>query len=404
MRKIVVGGGASGLMAAYFAAKSGQEVILLEQNEKLGKKIYITGKGRCNLTNDCSPDEFLMHVPRGAKFLRGAIFRFPPAETMKFFEEHGLALKTERGNRVFPVSDHASDVTRTLERACREAGACVRLNTKVQKIVTEGDAVRGVLTEGGEMLSDCVVVATGGLAYPSTGATGDGYRFARETGHCVQPCFPSLVGLETRENFATAQGVTLKNVTLTAIRGGKCVFSELGELLFTHYGVSGPLVLSLSSVANGIPLGELRIEVDFKPALDEKALERRLLADFSARANEQLKSVMRGLLPAGVTLSVLAQAQLDPLLRANSVTKEGRARLIAALKRFPLGGSAWRGFSEAVITAGGISLAELDPRTMESKRVKGLHFCGEVIDADALTGGFNLQIAFSTGFLAGIAQ
>ncbi len=404
MRKAVIGGGASGLMAAYSAAAAGHEVVLLEKNEKLGKKIYITGKGRCNLTNDCPPDEFLEHVMRGGKFLRGAIYRFPPAATMKFFEEHGLPLKVERGNRVFPQSDKASDVTKTLERACRERGVDIRLNTAATGILTENGHVRGVQTDGGTVEADCVIVATGGLAYPSTGSTGDGYRFAKEAGHSLDSLAPSLVGLETDKKTSSAQGISLKNCVLTARRGGKVLFSEMGELLFTHYGVSGPLVLSMSSVCCFVRVEEMQITIDFKPALDEKTLDARLVSDFSERCNEQIKSVMRGLLPAGLVAPVLEAAKLSPEKRANSVTREERANLLRALKSFEIGGKHWRGFEEAVVTAGGVSLSELDPKTMQSKKVGGLYFCGEVISADALTGGFNLQIAFSTGFLAGIAH
>ncbi len=404
MRKIVIGGGASGLMAAYFAAKSGHDVILLEKNEKFGKKLYITGKGRCNLTNDCPPGEFLEHVVRGAKFLHGAIFRFPPAETMKFFEEHGLSLKVERGNRVFPASDKASDVTKTLERACREAGAELRCGCEVTKIDIQDGVARGVFLQREHIPADRVIVATGGLTYPSTGSTGDGYRFAREAGLRVEPQTPALVGLETQDDLSAAQGITLKNVVLTAKFGGKTLFSHLGEVLFTHYGVSGPLILTLSSVASKLSPEEMTVALDLKPALDEKKLSSRLVSDLSQRCNEQMKSVLRGALPAGLVLLVLKRAEIPPEKRANAVTREERERLVRTIKNFPVRGRVWRGFSEAVITVGGVSLFELDPRTMESKRVRGLCFCGETVDADALTGGFNLQIAFSTGYLAGIAD
>ncbi len=387
-------------MAACTAAKSGHRVLLLEKNAKLGKKLYITGKGRCNLTNDCPPEEFLQNVVRGERFLRGAAYRFPASSTMTFMEEHGLVLKTERGNRVFPASDRASDVTKTLERACRDAGVTVKLNCEVKEILTENGAVRAVLTSSGDETADAVILATGGLSYPSTGSTGDGYRFAKELGHTVNRCVPSLVGLEA-DGVSEAQGISVKNAVLTAKRGGKVLFSELGELLFTHYGISGPLVLSLSAIVNRLPLAEVAASIDFKPALDEKKLDERLLRDLTSRGKEQIKSVMRGLLPAGITSLVLREAEADPEKRANAVTKEERGRIVCALKAFPLRLTALRGFSEAVVTSGGVDLKEIDPVTMESKKVKGLFFCGEVLDCDAFTGGFNLQIAFSTGFMAG---
>ena len=403
MRKIVVGGGASGLMAAYAAASCGHETLLLEKNEKLGKKIYITGKGRCNLTNDCPPDEFLQNVVHGAKFLTGAIYRFSPADTMKFMEENGLSLKTERGMRVFPVTDHASDVTKALEAACRRAGAEIRLNTEVLKIQIAENCVRGVLTRDGLIPADAVIVATGGLSYSSTGSTGDGYRFAAEAGHTVTDCVPSLTGIEA-DGVTEAQGISLKNVVLTAKHGEKTISSRFGELLFTHYGISGPLTLSLSAEINRIPLSEVSLYLDLKPALDIKTLDERLIKDFGERANEQMKSVLRGLLPKGLVALVLRAANIDAEKQANAVTREERKRLIEALKSFPIRPKKLRGFSEAVVTSGGVALREIDPKTMQSKKIKGLYFCGEVLDADAYTGGFNLQIAFSTGYAAGIGD
>lgn len=398
---IVVGGGASGLMAAAAAGAKGERVILLEKNEKLGKKIYITGKGRCNLTNDCPPDDFLQNVIHGEKFLIRAIRRFSPADTMQFFSSNGLALKVERGNRVFPVSDHASDVTKTLERACRRSGVDIRLNERVTGILTEGDAVTAVQTQKEAIPCDAVIVATGGLSYPSTGSTGDGYLFAQKAGHTVVPCTPSLVGIETAQNTGTAQGVSLKNVCLSAVRGKKTLFSEQGELLFTHYGISGPLTLSLSAHINRLPIDEIALSLDFKPALDEETLDKRLLRDLADRKNEQMKNVMRGLLPAGAIPLVLTAARVSKEKQANAVTKEERRRIAVALKALPLTPVRLRGFEEAVVTSGGVSLAEIDPSTMQSKKVRGLYFCGELLDCDAFTGGFNLQIAFSTGYLAG---
>lgn len=404
MKKIIViGGGASGLMAAYGAAKNGAEVVLFEKNEKLGKKIYITGKGRCNLTNDCPPDEFLDKIVRGAKFMTGAVWALTPQDTMALMQSHGLALKTERGDRVFPASDHASDVTKTLEKMCREVGVTFGLNENVLKINILHSNMSDIVTEKGRYACDAAIVATGGLSYPATGSTGDGYLFAEAAGHTVVECVPSLVGLNLKGDYSAVQGLTLKNAVLTAKHNGKTVSSRLGEMLFTHYGIGGPLVLSLSAEINRLPMREISLSVDFKPALDEGKLENRLLRDFAERKNEQMKNVMRGLLPADLGILILGQAGIPHGKQANAVTREERARLIAALKEFPLVPLSLRGFSEAVVTSGGVSLKEINPKTMESKLVKGLYFCGEVLDVDCYTGGFNLQTAFSTGYAAGTA-
>ena len=387
-------------MAAYSAAQNANDVLLLEKNEKLGKKIYITGKGRCNLTNDCPPEDFLQSVVRGGKFLTGAIYSFPPERMMSFLEEQGLSLKVERGNRVFPMSDHASDVTKTLEKACRLKGVRIQLNETVERLIVKDGAVCGVQTNLKTYECDTAIVATGGVSYPATGSTGDGYRFASEAGHSVTACVPSLVGLNLN-GCTVQQGISLKNVVLTARRGGKVISSEMGELLFTHYGISGPLVLTLSAKINRLPIKEISLHLDLKPALDEKKLDARLLRDFEERKNEDLKNVMRGLLPAGLVQPILQVANVSGAKKANSVTREERTGLVRALKDFRLIPESLRGFSEAVITSGGVELKEVDPKTMESKLVKGLRFCGEVLDVDAYTGGFNLQIAFSTGFAAG---
>lgn len=400
MRVVVIGGGAGGLMAAYSAAYNAHEVLLIEKNEKLGKKIYITGKGRCNVTNDCPPEDFLPHIVRGGKFLTGAIYTFPPERSMALLEEHDLCLKVERGNRVFPMSDHASDVTKTLERACRSLGVKFQLNETVERIIVLNGAVCGVKTNVGTYDCDVAIVATGGVSYPATGSTGDGYRFAKEAGHSIVPCVPSLVGLNLKGN-SVRQGISLKNVVLTAKRNGKVISSEMGELLFTHYGVSGPLVLTLSAKINRLPMKEISLYLDLKPALDENKLDARLLRDFQERKNEDLKNVMRGLLPAGLVLPVLNMAGVPTGKKANSITREERASLVKILKNYELIPESLRGFNEAVVTSGGVELKEVNPKTMESKLVKGLRFCGEVLDIDAFTGGFNLQIAFSTGFMAG---
>ncbi|MBO5046207.1 MAG: NAD(P)/FAD-dependent oxidoreductase [Clostridia bacterium] len=400
-RVIVIGGGAAGLMAAYAAAKRGNHVLLIEQNEKLGKKIYITGKGRCNLTNDCLPDEFLQNVVRGGKFMTGSVYAFSPQDMMNFLEEYGLPLKTERGNRVFPMSDKASDVTRTLEKACKSVGVVIQLNEKVLDLRILESTMRGVITDRAEYECDCVIICTGGLSYPSTGSTGDGYRLAQKAGHKIVPCIPSLVGINLKGDYKPLQGISLKNVVLTAKRKEKTVYSALGEMLFTHYGVSGPLVLTLSSTINRHPINEISLFIDLKPALNEEKLDARILRDFSERKNEQMKNVMRALLPQGLVKAVLNGAGISMEKRANAVTKEERSRLVKQLKEFPLKPTSLRDFSEAIITSGGVDVKEINPKTMESKFVKGLYLCGELLDVDAFTGGFNLQIAFSSGFAAG---
>lgn len=400
---VVIGGGAAGLMAAYAAGSGGAQVTLLERNEKLGKKIYITGKGRCNLTNDCPPDDFLEHVVRGGKFLTGAVWSFSPADMMALCERFSLPLKVERGNRVFPVSNHASDVTKMLERACLSVGVDIRLNEYVTKIDVLHSTMRDIITERSRFSAHSVVIATGGLSYPSTGSTGDGLTFAKELGHTIVPCVPSLVGLNCRGDFSALQGVSLKNVCLFVKRGGKVIFSEQGEMLFTHYGISGPLVLSLSARINRLPFSELTCFLDFKPALDREKLDARLVRDLSERKNEQMKNVMRGLLPAALCGPVLSAAGIAAHKQANAVTREERFSLLSALKHFPLAISSLRGFEEAVVTSGGVDTREVSSKTMESKRSPGVFFAGEVLDADAYTGGFNLQIAFSTGYTAGLA-
>ena len=402
-RVVVIGGGAAGLMAAYAAGSQGAQVTLLERNEKLGKKIYITGKGRCNLTNDCPPDEFLGNVVHGGKFLTGALWSFSPEDMMSLCERFSLPVKVERGNRVFPVSDHASDVTKMLERACLSVGVTIKLQEYVKEIGVLHSTMRDIITQNGVYPCEAVVIATGGLSYPSTGSTGDGLRFAKSLGHKIAPCVPSLVGLNCKGDFSALQGVSLKNVCLFAMRGGKFIFSEQGEMLFTHYGISGPLVLSLSARINRLPFAELSCFIDFKPALDRETLDRRLVRDLSERKNEQMKNVVRGLLPSALCLPVLKEAGIDPFKHANAVTREERGRLLDSLKKFPVVLTSLRGFEEAVVTSGGVELKDVSSKTMESKIAPGVFFAGEVLDVDAYTGGFNLQIAFSTGMTAGIA-
>ncbi len=418
-RVCVIGGGAAGLMAAYAAAENGHQVTLFEKNEKLGKKIYITGKGRCNFTNDVSAEEFLNYVVRGKKFLTGAIYTFPPKKTIEFFENQGLAVKIERGNRAFPVSDHASDITKSLEKACKSVGVAIFLSEKVEKIQTimpdiipmsgiaDGASlniipVSRVITSRGEYEFDEVIVATGGISYPSTGSTGDGYVFAGEKGHTVTDLKCGLCGLNLVGDFFKAlQGLTLKNVTLTVKNGGKTISEEFGEALFTHFGISGPIVLSTSSLINRLQLSSLDARLDFKPALDEATLDKRLLRDFERYKNKQIANALIELLPQKLIACVLSVANISQVKSVNALTKEERGRLIHAIKRFPLKIKSLRGFEEAIITSGGVALEEINPKTMESKRCNGIRFCGEVLDVDAFTGGFNLQIAFATGYAAG---
>ncbi len=422
MKKVcIVGGGAAGLMAAYAAAKNGHQVSLFEKNEKLGKKIYITGKGRCNFTNDVPPAEFLPNVVRGAKFLTGAIYSFPSQKTIEFFENQGLSIKIERGNRAFPSSDHASDITKTLEKACKTVGIQIYLQEKVKEIrptmsniipmldIVE-DTTRNiipmsgidVLTDKNKYSFDAVIVATGGMSYPSTGSTGDGYAFARACGHTVTDLKSGLCGLNLEgELFLKLQGVALKNVVFCVKNGSKTVYSELGELLFTHFGISGPIVLSASSIINRMDLRSLQASIDLKPALDEQTLDKRLLRDFEKYKNKKIINALCDLLPQKMISAVLQVSRIPEDKNVNVLTKEERGRLVQALKAFPLKIRSLRGFEEAIITSGGISLSEINPKTMESKKVRGLYFCGEVLDVDAFTGGFNLQIAFATGYAAG---
>lgn len=421
-RVCVIGGGAAGLMAAYAAAQKGHQVTLFEQNEKLGKKIYITGKGRCNFTNDVSAEEFLPNVVRGRKFLTGAIWSFPPKKTIEFFENNGLSVKIERGNRAFPISDHASDVTKTLEKACKNANVSIKLSEKVLKIHTSmSDIIPmsdiacctspgiGIMphvvkisTAKNTYECDEIIVATGGVSYPSTGATGDGYVFARDAGHSVSDLKCGLCGLNLEGNwFADLQGLTLKNVLFTVKNGKKVVVNEFGEMLFTHFGVSGPIILSASSLINRLPLGSLDIFLDLKPALDEQTLDKRLLRDFEKYKNKQIVNALGELLPQKLIPILLNRAQISLGKSVNVITKEERAKLVRFLKALPIKVRSLRGFEEAIITSGGVELSEINPKTMESKKIRGLRFCGEVLDVDAFTGGFNMQIAFATGYAAG---
>ena len=405
---IVIGGGAAGMMAALFAVRSGARVVLLERNEKLGKKVYITGKGRCNVTNAADQDEFMRRILRNPRFMYASFAALDNTATMELFESLGVPLKVERGDRVFPVSDHSNDIIQALRRELERIGVEIRYHSRVSSLRIRNGACCGIILEDGEPLSsDAVIMATGGASYPSTGSTGDGYRLAEETGHAIVKPLPSLVPIETCESWpAMLMGLTLKNVRLCAWRTDgkkeKMIYSELGEMLFTHFGISGPLVLTLSGLLPA-DLSAIRLAIDLKPALDEQTLDARLVRDFRELSRKQLSAVMDGLVPHNLGQQLLVLAGIPATTPANSVTSEQRRALVRLLKSVPLTPKRLRGFDEAIVTRGGVSVKDIDPSTMESKRMANLYFAGELIDVDATTGGFNLQIAFSTGALAGIS-
>lgn len=399
-RVCVIGGGAAGMMAAYFAACGGAAVTLIEKNDFCGKKINITGKGRCNVTNLCDVAEFIKNVPTNPRFLYKALNNLSPEDTMALFEGFGVPLKVERGRRVFPVSDKAADISAALKNACADAGVKI-LHGKAQSIQISEGVVAGVSLQGGRTVKcESVVVATGGASYPRTGSDGDGYRFAQSAGHTVTPLSPSLVPLVTKEPWcAECMGLSLKNVNLSFYRDGKLLYGEQGEMLFTHFGISGPLVLSASSHLGDCDGAEGRI--DLKPALDSETLDKRILRDFEEAKNKDFANSLGALLPQKLIPVVVRQSGIDPHKKINSVTKEERRALVELIKGLKLTVTGKRPIDEAIVTAGGVSVKEINPSTMESKLVSGLFFAGEVIDVDAYTGGYNLQIAFSTGALAG---
>lgn len=418
---VVIGGGAAGILASIMAARLGWQVLLLEKNEKLGKKLFITGKGRCNITNACDMEEFFSHVITGRKFMYSSFYDFHNYDMMDFLKELGLHLKIERGGRVFPESDKSSDVIKVLEKELKRLHVQILLHTKVLEIKTEDlehdetiegkkklGMVRGVLAKVNKktayFLADAVIVATGGLSYPSTGSTGDGYRFAKETGHEIIEPIPSLVPFETKEAKIWGKdlmGVSLKNISITIYDKTKKLYHDFGEMLFTHFGVSGPLILSASSiVAKHLLTKPLTLSLDLKPALSKEQLDARLLRDFTECQNKQLKHAFDKLLPKALIAPIIEKTKLLPEKKINQITKEERAVIIDVLKDFQMTITGVRGFSEAIITKGGIALNNINPSTMESKKIKGLYFIGEVLDIDALTGGFNLQIAWSTAAAA----
>ncbi len=421
---IVIGGGAAGMIAAIAAAEKGNKVCLIEKNEKLGKKLFITGKGRCNVTNAADMETLFANVCTNEKFLYSAFYQYDNQAVMAFIEKAGCPLKVERGERVFPVSDHSSDVIAAFQRELKKMGVEILLNTCVQELVVEekreneeaqwatSEAHRnggihrvvGVRLTSGKMLkADAVIVCTGGVSYSSTGSTGDGHRFAEETGHRLVECKPSLVPLEAEEQWCKdLMGLSLRNVSLRMVAGKKELYSEFGEMLFTHFGVSGPLVLSASAYyAKHKKGGEVKLYIDLKPALGEEQLDKRLLRDFDENKNKQFKNALGGLFPTKLIPVMITLSGIDPDKKVNEVTREERKAFVTLIKNLPLTVTGTRSFAEAIITQGGVSVKDVNPSTMESKRVSGLYFAGEVLDLDAMTGGFNLQIAWSTGHLAG---
>ena len=405
MSKIAVaGGGAAGMIAAVFAARNGNEVSLYEKNEKLGKKLFIMGKGRCNLTNTAEMEDMFNAVVSNPKFLYSSFYSFTNDQTIAFFEELGVKTKTERGGRVFPASDHSSDVIHGLERELNRLGVRIELNTEVKEILTENGKVQGLMLASGKKVeADAVIVAAGGLSYPSTGSTGDGYRMARSCGHKVTRLFPALVPMEVKEWYAKElMGLSLRNIEITITDGTKKLYQDFGEMLFTHYGVSGPVILSASSIVGSrLAEKELTLHIDLKPALTKEQLDKRVLREFDANHNRQFKNASAGLFPAKLRPVIVELSGIPEEKKVNEITREERKKFTDLIKDFSMTLTGLRSYNEAIITKGGVSVKEIDPGTMESKLVKGLFFAGEVLDLDAVTGGFNLQIAWSTGFLAG---
>ena len=398
---IVIGGGPAGMFAAITAAQRGQQVLLLERNDRLGKKLLITGKGRCNVTNDCTAQEVLQNTPRNGRFLFSAMTAFPPENTKAFFEERGCQLKTERGNRVFPVSDKAISILECLQKEMRRLGVTVK-TARVRHILTEDGKVTGVQTLDETIAANWVILATGGASYPTTGSTGDGYAMAEELGHTIVPAVGSLVPLETAgKDCQDMQGLSLRNCGVKLLNAkGKVMYKDFGELLFTHFGVSGPTVLSASCHLKG---EGCRLVIDLKPALEESKLDDRILRDLELYQNRAMENALTDLLPRSMIPVVLRRLEIDPDLQANSLTKQKRRALVELLKGFRVEITGKRPVAEAIITSGGVKVSEIDPKTMESKKVPGLFFAGEVIDCDAYTGGFNLQIAWATAYAAGCA-
>lgn len=398
---IVIGGGAAGAMAAYMAAKNGHKVTLFEKNEKIGKKIFITGKGRCNVTNACDITDFFENIPTNNKFLYSAVYSFTNQDVIDFLVDAGCPLKVERGERVFPVSDHSSDVIAALKRKLTEVNVDIKLNTTVKELLVTGEKVTGVLLDNGRKITaDSVVVATGGISYPTTGSTGDGYKWAEKSGHRLVEPMPALVPLETKEDWIKSlQGLSLKNVSLCMKNGKKVLYEGFGEMMFTHFGITGPLVLSASSYLKNV--NGVEAYLDLKPALTLEQLDKRVLREFEENKNKQFKNSINSLFPAKLVPVMLMLSGINPDKKVNEISKEERKFFVELIKELPMTITGTRDFKEAIITRGGVSVKDINPSTMESKKIKDLYFVGEVLDVDGLTGGFNLQIAWSTGALAG---
>lgn len=402
-RVAVVGGGAAGMMAALTAAQNGAAVTLFERSGRLGRKLRITGKGRCNVTNDCDTNEFLNNVMTNPRFLYTALDRFSTADTKDFFESCGVPLKTERGRRVFPASDRAADIVSALADACRAAGVAV-VYERVKSLTIEDGMLAGVTTSAGEHRADAVIVCTGGKSYPLTGSDGDGYRLAEAAGHSVTALSPSLVPITTEGDLCPSlQGLSLKNVKLTVVRtdNAKAVFEDFGEMMFTHFGLTGPMVLSASAHIPDITKGKYEALIDLKPALDDKTLDARILSDFEKYKNKDFANALGDLLPQKMIPAIIRLSSIDPHTKVNTVTREQRRALVSLLKGLRVSLKGFRPIEEAIVTRGGVNVREVSPKTMESKILPGLYFAGEVLDVDAYTGGYNLQIAFSTAVVAG---
>lgn len=405
-KTLVIGGGAAGMFAAIAAAGNGHEVHVYEKNEKLGKKLFITGKGRCNITNACDMETLFDAVVTNSKFLYSSFYGYTNQNVIDFFEQIGVKTKVERGERVFPQSDHSSDVIRALEAEMRRRGVQIHLYTEVRRVVSDEGRFSFIeLANGSQIKGDACIVATGGLSYQTTGSTGDGHRFAKENGHSVTPCMPALVPMTAKEDWVPRlQGLSLRNVSAVIYDGKKRLYEEFGEMLFTHYGVSGPLMLSASSiVGKKLKEKELKLVIDLKPALSMEQLEKRVLRDFEENQNRQFKNAVGKLFPAKLIPVMIELSGIDEDKKVNIISREERQRFVSLIKNLPVTLSGLRGYNEAIITKGGVKVKEIDPGTMESKLVRGLYFAGEVLDLDAVTGGFNLQIAWSTGYAAGMS-
>lgn len=402
---LIVGGGAAGMFASIFAARNGNEVHVFEKNEKLGKKLFITGKGRCNVTNACDMDTLFANMVSNEKFMYSSFYGYTNQDVMDFFESIGLPLKIERGNRVFPHSDHSSDVIKALEREMKAQGVNIHLYAKVKSVYAEeGHFSYLELADGSKVKGDACIIATGGISYQTTGSTGDGHEFAQQLGHTVTEMMPSLVPIETKEDYVPAlMGLSLRNVQATVLDGKKELYSDFGEMLFTHFGVSGPLIISASAYVGKIlkKKKELKLVIDLKPALSEEQLDARILREFEENHNKQFKNAVNGLFPAKLIPVMIHLSGIDPEKKVNIISREERQQFVHLIKNFTLTLTRLREFKEAIITRGGVKVKEVNPSTMESKLVEGLYFAGEVLDLDALTGGFNLQIAWSTAYAAG---